>query len=446
LAKTGTKNSRKSSVRSVAAEILYRVLNGHSLTRALEQSSARVQEKDRALLSELCYGSCRWYFRLEYLLARLMKKPLRQRDADIHALLIVGLYQLSFMRIKPHAVVQETVNAARHLGKPAFVKLVNGVLRNFQRQSEALVSAGKDGRMAEYAMPLWLLKQLEKDWPEHFSSIAKALLNPPPMTLRVNVRKNSVQDYVKELASEGLTAHPVTGVGSALVLDSAVPVERLPGFFEGKVSVQDAGAQLAAQILKAEGNSDVLDACAAPGGKTGHILEQGDNLRVVAMDIDEGRLVKVGENLQRLGLEAELKVGDAGSSEGDWSTRQYDFILLDVPCSATGVIRRHPDIKLLRREQDIAGLVEQQRRILLNIWPLLKKGGRLLYATCSILSKENENQIEWFLKQHKAIELKPETLVAHVDRKHGIQLLPEESGMDGFYYALLEKGSDEQKD
>jgi 16S rRNA (cytosine967-C5)-methyltransferase len=402
-----------------------------------------VPENDRALLLELCYGSCRWYFRLEYLLASLMKKPLRKRDLDIHALLIIGLYQLLFMRIKQHAVLQETVDAARHLGKPAFVKLVNGVLRNFQREQESLVSRIQQNRMATYAMPEWLLDALQKDWPHQWQTMASALLEHPPMTLRINLQKNSISEYVANLAEHGVTALPVKGIRSAVALDAALPVEHLPGFLKGKASVQDAGAQLAALLLDAEDGSSVLDACAAPGGKTGHILELGNKLHMVAMDIDKGRLDRVADNLQRLGLDAQLIVGDAVKPEGNWAANQYDHILLDVPCSATGVIRRHPDIKLLRRKHDIAGLVEQQRQILLNIWPLLKTGGRLLYATCSILSEENEQQIAWFLNQQPAaVELKPELVVTHLSRQHGIQLLPGAFGNDGFYYALLQKTDD----
>ena len=348
------------------------------------------------------------------------------------------------MRIKPHAAVQETVNAVRLLGKPAFVKLVNGVLRSYQRQQQALSNQVEEHPQALYAMPDWLLEKLKTDWPEQWTLIAEALLEQPPMTIRVNTARSTVADYVSELSEQGVTVKPVKGVKTALVLDKPVAVEKLPGFFEGRSSVQDAGAQLAAILLQADGQADVLDACAAPGGKTGHMLEQANKLRMAAVDIDAGRLAKVEENLQRLGMQAELFVGDAAEPQGDWSKRQYDYILLDVPCSATGVIRRHPDIKLLRRMDDIAHLVKLQRRILSSIWPMLKPGGRLLYATCLMLKQENEMQVEWFLSQQKtALELKADTTVECLKRKHGIQLLPGMTASDGFYYALLQKKTDD---
>ena len=443
MANDQNKISRKLSVRAAAARVLQGVFNGQSLTRLLEQYAAKVPEKDRALLAELSYGSCRWYHRLDYYLTQLMKKPLRARDRDIYALLVIGLYQLAFMRIKPHAAVQETVNAVRLLRKPALVKLVNGVLRSFQRQQEKLSKQVEENPQARYVMPEWLLQQLRSDWPADWPLIAKALLEQPPMTIRVNTAKGTVADYVAELAEQGVTVKPVTGVNTALVLDKPVPVDALPGFFAGRSSVQDAGAQLAAILLAAGGQADVLDACAAPGGKTGHMLEQANGLHMAAIDVDESRLVKVEENLQRLGLQAELFVGDAAEPAGQWAKRQYDYILLDVPCSASGVIRRHPDIKLLRRREDVGQLVKLQRRILSSIWPMLKPGGRLLYATCSLLREENEKQVEWFLsQQHAAMELKIETTVKCIDGKHGIQLLPGISATDGFYYALLQKKTD----
>lgn len=444
MANAEEKTSRKLSVRSVAARVLQGVIRGQSLTRLLEQHASQVPVKDRSLLSELCYGSCRWYHRLDFYLASLMKKPLRNRDQDIHALLVIGLYQLAFMRIKPHAAVQETVNAVRDLGKPAFVKLANGVLRSYQRQQQELQKQIGEHPQAHFVIPEWLHRQLQTDWPDSCALICDALLEQPPMTIRVNTANNTVAGYVAELARHGITAKPVKGVDTALVLDKPVPVEVLPGFLEGRSSVQDAGAQLAALLLQAQGQADVLDACAAPGGKTGHMLEQASELRLAAVDVDAERLRKVEENLQRLDLQAELFVGDAADPHGVWSERQYDYILLDVPCSATGVIRRHPDIKLLRRKDDIGRLVKLQRRILSRIWPMLKPGGRLLYATCSLLHQENEKQIEWFLSEHSgAAELKPQTTVNCMNQKHGIQLLPGVSGTDGFYYALLQKKIDD---
>ena len=428
------------SVRSVAANVLHGVIQGGSLTRLLAEHSGRVSENERALLSEMSFGSCRWFHRLDAVLALLMQKPLRKRDADIHALLIIGLYQLAYMRIKPHAILAETVNAARHLGKPMFTRLVNGVLRGFQREQQSLLERVDNNEVALYSMPQWLLDELKSSWPDHWQLICKAMLQQPPMSLRLNTRSTPVENYIQRLVEKNMQARPVAGIPSALILDKAVPVEQIPGFSEGEVSVQDAGAQLAAMLLDAQPGTQVLDACAAPGGKTGHMLERSEDLQMTAIDVDEQRLQKVAENLQRLKLRANLAVGDAGENDGDWARQHYDCILLDVPCSATGVIRRHPDIKLLRRRNDIAGLVQQQRRILLNIWPLLKPGGRLLYITCSLLSAENEQQVEWLLQQKPdAVELSLQPKVEHHNRKHGIQVIPGNSNMDGFFYCLLTK-------
>jgi len=439
LADAGQSADSVHSVRSVAANILHGVLKGGSLTRLLQEQAKTVAVTDRPLLAEMVYGSCRWYHQLDAILARVMQKPLRKRDKDIHALIIIGLYQLNFMRIKPHAVLTETVNAARHIGKPMFTRLVNGILRRFQRERETLLEEIKRTDEALYSMPAWLLDELKTAWPEQWQQVAQAMLRQPPLTLRLNTQRVPVKIYLQKLIEAQLSGRPVKGLPGALMLDKAVPVEKIPGFDQGDVSVQDAGAQLAAVLLDAKPGSTVLDACSAPGGKTGHILETGNGLNMTAIDIDKQRLQKVTDNLQRLGLAARLQVADVSKAEGEWVNQQYDFILLDVPCSATGVIRRHPDIKLLRRLTDINDLVRLQQKILLNIWPLLKPGGRLLYATCSLLPIENEKQVDWFLQQHQdAVELSLETQVESLRRQHGIQLLP---GMmtDGFYYSLLEK-------
>jgi len=345
------------------------------------------------------------------------------------------------MRVKPHAVLAETVNAARHLGKPMFTRLINGVLRRFQREQQVLLNQVDEKIPAQLSMPQWLLNELLTGWPEHWRAIVLAMQKPPPLTLRVNNQRIKTAAYMQKLLQDQQSqAVSVAGLASAVTLSEAVPVKKIAGFSEGLVSVQDAGAQLAAEILNAAAGSDVLDACSAPGGKTGHILERSDNIRLTAIDVDSARLQMVADNLDRLALQATLETGDAAAPDGTWATRQYDYILLDVPCSATGVIRRHPDIKLLRRKSDIAGLLQQQRRILENVWPLLKVNGRLLYATCSLLPVENEQQIAWFLQQYQdAGELSVNPQVGHHKRQHGIQVIPGDADMDGFYYALLSK-------
>ncbi|MGD2118152.1 MAG: 16S rRNA (cytosine(967)-C(5))-methyltransferase RsmB [Chromatiales bacterium] len=438
MAEKAVATAPQKSVRSVAAMVLDQVRNGQSLSRLLPQYGEQVRETDRALLSELAYGACRWFHQLEAIKQQLLNKPLRKRDALIDSLIIIGLYQLMHTRIKPHAIVAETVNAVRHLGRPMLVKLVNGVLRRFQREQQQLLDTGLADDAARYAMPSWLVDAIRQAWPQHWADMLQAMLQRPPLTLRVNRLRIDVETYRNKLRQVEMSAIPVAGAPQALQLETAVDVSQLPGFFDGEVSVQDAGAQLAAQFLDLHAGMSVLDACAAPGGKTGHVLESVQPLRVTAIDVDDSRLQRVRENLSRLQLEADVVLGDAASDSGDWRQQQYDRILLDVPCSATGVIRRHPDIKLLRRPEDIDGLVTLQRCILNNIWPLLKPGGQLLYATCSLLPQENQQQVEWFLSQQTDAYALPLTYQADVQAcSVGIQVLPGTAGMDGFYYARL---------
>lgn len=424
-------------LRVVAAKILERVISGQSLTRQLELQGGDVAPNEKAILAEIVYGSCRWYHRLDAVLAVLLKKPLRARDLVIHSLLITGLYQLQFMRVKPHAVVAETVNAVRQLKKPALAGLVNGVLRSFQRDGESILAELDKDPVTRYSLPPWLLGKLKKHWPDHWQTVVSALLEAPPLTLRVNRRVSDAARYQQRLQQAGMSGYLLDGVASALVLEQPVGVDRLPGFADGDVSVQDGGAQLAALLLDVRDGEEVLDACAAPGGKTGHLLEQGE-IALTAMDEDEARLERVRQNLERLKLDARVLAGDAADATEQWADRHYDAILLDVPCSATGVIRRHPDIKLLRQPEDIGRLAQLQQRILENAWATLKPGGRLLYVTCSLMPEENDVQVANFIKKHNnARVMKINPGVEHVTCNHGIQLLPGLAQTDGFYYALL---------
>ncbi len=435
----GKQATKTRPVRAVAASVIDQVLNGQSLTRVLATEGRNIDPADRALLAQITYGSCRWYHRLQSVLSLLMKKPLRRRDSIVHALLICGLYQLIYMRIKPHAIVAETVDAVRHVKRPMFSKLVNGVLRSFQRDMQSFLDQADTTPQSRYSLPDWLLTRLQQAWPEQWQSIALAMLEPPPLSLRINLRKSTFDSFTALLEKQAMDYTPVPGIASAVVLDQAVAVDAIPGFADGLVSVQDAGAQLAAVFLNAKQGSQVLDACAAPGGKTCHMLEFAD-VKVTAVDQDESRLQRVIENLQRLDLHADTQAGDAGQSDGKWAGREYDAILLDVPCSATGVIRRHPDIKLLRRSEDISQLVSEQRRIFENAWQRLKPDGKLLYVTCSLLPEENEQQVDLFIKKHNNVSvIKLETAIDHIACEHGIQLLPGLSQTDGFYYALLKK-------
>ena len=428
-----------STPRAAAARAVAEVLVGRSLAELLP--AAGVAERDRALLAELVYGTCRWFPRLDFFLGRLLQRPLKQRDTDLRALLLVGLYQLVETRVAPHAAVDETVAAARALGKEWAAGLVNGVLRAFLRDRAALESAAAADPAVAHAHPAWLVARLQAAWPEDWAAILHAANGRPPMTLRVNRLRGSTPGYLATLAQAGLAGSVVDGVPAALVLDQPVDVTRLPGFGEGAVSVQDAGAQLAAPLLDPRPGEAVLDACAAPGGKTGHLLEWCPEARVTAIDVDARRLARVRDNLERLGLAARLAQGDAEHPAGEWAEDRYDRILLDVPCTATGVIRRHPDIKLLRRAPDVDELVARQARILDAVWPLLRPGGILLYVTCSLLPDENHRQIDRFLGRRPDARALPIDAAWGRAAGAGRQILPGERTMDGFFYARLTRAA-----
>ncbi len=426
------------NTRLIAASVLTQVLqNGQSLTSALEKALQVVEGgKDQAFIQALCYGVCRYYHRLDFILNELLDKPLK--DNNIKALALVGLYQLNFMRVKPHAAVSETVFAARK--KPWAKALINALLRAYLREQERLERKADQVYSAAISHPVWLIQQITQDWPEQAQAILLENNRQPPMVLRVNVAKITAEAYLQKLSEQDIGARVVDFCLSALILDKPVAVELLPGFAEGWVSVQDTAAQLAAGLLDIQAEQRVLDVCAAPGGKTAHILERHPLLKeLVAVDNDASRMQRVTENLQRLQLSATLIVGDAANPEEWWDGQVFDRILLDAPCSALGVVRRHPDIKLLRRAEDIKPLQCLQSNILTAIWPLLAPSGLLVYATCSILKQENELQIQAFLAQHPdAVEapfLANWGTVANIGR----QILTGDLAMDGFYYARLRK-------
>ncbi|HYN77012.1 MAG TPA: 16S rRNA (cytosine(967)-C(5))-methyltransferase RsmB, partial [Lamprocystis sp. (in: g-proteobacteria)] len=370
--------------------------------------------------------------------------PVKPSDRDLEALILVGLYQLTVLQTPPHAAVASTVEAVRLLGKPDKAALINALLRRFLRESEALLAAADQLPSARWLFPEWLLAALRQDWPQDWEAIITASNARPPMSLRVNCTRSDRRAYAGLLAEAGITARPIMTTESGLLLDRPVPTQTLPGFETGLVSVQDSGAQLAAQILDAQPGQRVLDACAAPGGKTANILERvGNALDLVAIDSEPARLVAVRETLTRLGLTARVERADAAAPRGAWTTPPFARILLDVPCSATGVIRRHPDIKWLRRAADIPELCALQTRILDAMWPLLAPGGRLLYVTCSLLAAENQGQIAAFLGRwdnaRECAMLPDRPADWGVARDHGRQLLPSHGGSDGFYFALIEK-------
>jgi 16S rRNA (cytosine967-C5)-methyltransferase len=425
------------AVRNVLA-----VLDGRSLDAVLAVPPGLDDERDRALAAELSFGVCRWYRRLDALVGALLERPLKPRDRDLQVLLLVGAYQLLYSRVPPHAALSSAVEASRRLGKGWASRLVNGVLRRLQREQTALAARIDADPALRHAQPDWLYESLTAAWPAQAGQLLEALQQRPPMTLRVDTGQIGRAEYARRLAAAGIAARPHASVASALVLDAPLPVQRLPGFDGAMVSVQDAGAQLAAVYLDARPGQRVLDACAAPGGKTLHMLQRQPTLRLTALDIDRERLRRVEENLARAGCTAELVVGDAAQAEGTaWGGRRYQRILVDAPCSATGVMRRHPDIRLLRRATDIAELVRRQAAILAATWHLLAPGGRLLYVTCSLLPAENSEQVAAFLHAHPDARVVELPTTPGTKSGEGVQLLPGLDDTDGFFYAALEKVS-----
>ena len=431
-----------SDVRALAAQVLTTLLAGQgSLARLLPRAEADVEERDRGLLRELCYGGARTAPRLQLLAGKLLRRP--PADAGVEALILLGLYQLEYTRIPDHAAISATVNAARILGLDRATGLINGVLRNAQRNREQLQRKLSGNPQFSSMHPAWLQQRIKAAWPERAGDIFRANNANPPMTLRVNSTRVSRDDYLQTLAAAEIPAKACAVSPVGIVLDEARAVTELPGFEDGLVSVQDESAQLAALLLAPAAGERVLDACAAPGGKSCHLLEQQADIHLAALDIDEDRLERVAENLARTGVEAELICADAVETDAWWDGTPYDRILLDAPCSATGVIRRNPDIKLLRRESDIAELAELQGKILRAQWQLLKPGGTLLYATCSILPTENAEVVARFIAETEdASDNTPQLLGgAHwgEPQSAGMQVFPHPEGGDGFYYALLNK-------
>jgi 16S rRNA (cytosine967-C5)-methyltransferase len=427
------------NARLAALDLLADVLDrGRNLG---ESDRAEGAERDRAHASHLAYGVLRWYAALDWFAGRLLQKPLRSRDRDIHRLVLVGLFQLWQDGTPPHAAIHETAECARLRQKAWAVGLVNAVLRRFQREREEL-ERGLAGDDARFAHPAWLLAALRRDWPQDWPGLVAANNRQAPLWLRLN-RRHDAAESIALLGADGLevSRHPLAA--DAVRVEPARPATRLPGFGAGRVSVQDPAAQLAADLLDAADGQRVLDACAAPGGKTGHPLERHDRLDLLALDRSAERLERVSDNLARLGLadRARLLAADAGEPAAWWDGRPFDRILLDAPCTATGVIRRHPEIKWLRSTAQVDEAVARQRRLLEALWPLLAPGGILLYATCSVLHAENDRQVGDFLRDRPdAVCDMPDVAWGRAGG-HGRQILPGEQEMDGFFYARLRKTS-----
>ncbi len=429
------------ATRAWAARAVAGVLGGATLDdafTALEQES--LARPERAQVKALAFGALRWHHRHRRLLALLLERPLQALEPLIEALLSVGCFQMLAGRQPEYAVVSATVSAARLLRRPRAAALVNATLRRLQREREALLGAALATEEGRFSHPEWLIAMLRRDWPEEWRSVLEAAQVQPPLWLRVNASREDARAYLARLEAAGLVASGEPHLGEAVRLAEPLPVTDIPGFTAGEVTVQDAGSQLAAGLLAPAAGMRVLDACAAPGGKTTHLLERAAGaLELTALDVDAARLERLRANLARLGLAARVVHGDALEPAAWWDGEPFDRILLDAPCSGTGVIRRHPDIKLLRRPGDIAQLAARQLALLATLRPLLRPGGRLLYVTCSILRAENAEVVQGFRAAHADMALAPAAVPtwAAPQPGGGWQILPGRADTDGLYYALM---------
>lgn len=419
------------SIQQLASQIVGRVLaNNENLTVILAETFQRLPTltyQERAATQDLSYGTLRFYGLINYVLQNLLNKPIA--DQEVRNLLLVSLYQLIFTRAKHYAVVDSAVSIANIWHKRYVKGFINAILRGFLRQQQALLDKAQQTEVGQYSHPQWWIKRMKNDYPSHWQTILLANNEHPPLTLRINCQQTDADHYLILLQKAGLSARKLDTY--AVQLDTPVPVDKLPYFFEGHVSVQDWGAQFAATLLDVQEGMHVLDACAAPGGKTCHILEMA-NVTLTALDKDAQRLRRVQDNLARLHLHARLLCGDASQPRQWWNGQKFERILADVPCSASGVVRRHPDIKWLRRPEDVRQFAAQQSKILDQLWDCLDKDGKLLYTTCSVFPEENIEQIEDFISRHS------DAIHQDVSLTHNGQLLPTDAH-DGFYYALIQK-------
>jgi 16S rRNA (cytosine967-C5)-methyltransferase len=432
--------SKPPSVRALAAEALASIaLSGHSLREAADRAMPKLADpRDRALLTALLSEGARWWPRFDAALDRLLDKPIRRNEPVIHALLVTGLVQLETLEMPGYAAVAATVEAARELRRPRLAGLVNAVLRRWQREREALNDALDAAPATRHAHPAWLAKAIARDWPGQAEAIMAAANHEPPLMLRVNRRRATREAVAAALAATGQEAALHPWLADGLVLPHSTDVTRLPGFAEGHFAVQDGAAQVPADLLDARDGQRVLDACAAPGGKACHVLERAE-VSLLAVEFEASRATRIRQNLERLHLRAEIAVADAGDTSAWWDGQPFDRIMIDAPCSATGVIRRRPDVRLHRRAADIEALVAQQSRILAACWETLAPGGRLLYVTCSLLRQENEGVVGAFAAGRDDVSIVPLTLPVGQAAAIGWQVLPGDGDLDGMYYALLER-------
>jgi 16S rRNA (cytosine967-C5)-methyltransferase len=430
-------DARYVSAKVIEAVINHRMYLDHALTENLTHTK---DPREAALARELSYGIIRWYPRLIFITNLLLQKPLKARDTDVLALLCSGLYQLGYMRIPDHAAISATVETARALGKEWACQLLNAVLRRYQRERDAIERQILESEPARFAHPKWLIARLRDAWPDHWEQILLSNNEHPPMQLRVNLQRHTRPEYISLLGQAGIEAAATPLASTGITLSTGTNVEQIPGFYKGQASVQDIGAQLAAELLDARAGERVLDACAAPGGKTGHILERTPGLqKLIAVDSEPGRIELLRDNMRRIGLQADLLCADLRETGAWWDGVAFDRILLDAPCSATGVIRRNPDIKLLRKPEHLPLFTNTQSALLECVWPLLKPGGRLLYSTCSILPEESDDQIASFANKYDDTRIIPIDMAWGVASAHGRYILPGQEQSDGFYYALMTK-------
>ena len=429
------------NTRAIATTLIIQVLDQQKpLTKVLATFKKDChKEMDAGFVQALAFGVLRWLPRLDFVLHKLLEKPLKSKDKDLQCLLYVGLFQLMFLQTPAYAAVAETVDACLALKKPWASKLVNAILRNYQREATRLQGLIENETSALYAHPSWLIQAIQQAWPAHCQSILEANNQAPPLVLRINIQKISRKDYLSRLEEQHIEAFAIDHTTAGIQLKTPQNIETLPGFAAGYFSVQDAASQAIAGLLDLKPGLRVLDACAAPGGKTASLLETEPTLNMFALDSSNTRLQRMRHNMERLHLKAKLLEADASKPNLWWDGVLFDRILLDAPCSATGVIRRHPDIKYLRTAGNCLAMVPVQKQLLAALWPLLKPGGILLYTTCSILPEENVEVIQAFVAQNPEAIAMSLNLPLGLAQSVGHQVLPGQSGRDGFYYAGLKK-------
>lgn len=430
------------SSRLIATQIVEQIIEGNTtLTNALRNNEAFMQAgSEKALIQEISYGTFRWYIQLEYLLNQLLEKRIKKKDSRLKYLIIIGLYQLRYMRIPAHAVVSETVNTCKKIKMEWAKGLVNAILRRYIREADKLNPIDSNDDCLKTSHPKWLLEKIKNDWPDEWGNVLDAANQRPPMYLRVNQLRLSREQYITTMEQAGISGKITPYSNQGILLEQPKDVEQLPGFNEGEVSVQELAAQLSVQLLDLQAGQRVLDACAAPGGKSSHILESEPALNsLTAIEKDPNRAKRLTDTLKRLDLNAIIKVADIIDIDHWWDKKSFDRILLDAPCSATGVIRRHPDIKLLRTVEEVNTISTLQRQLLTTLWRTLSQGGLLVYVTCSILKQENSEIIKQFLENTPDCVLKPIDAEWGIDTGYGRQILPGQDNMDGFFYACLEK-------